>query len=416
MSGLEILALVAAITASVFAAFLAVAETSLTQTSRARAAALVDEERPRAETLARLVRRRERVLNPVLFLLLTCHLGAATIVGALAQQRWGTAGVVGAFVVELLVLFVLAEAVPKRWALQDPSRAALRVAPLVDALTRVAPLRWITTALIAVANVILPGRERRGPATTEEELLAFAQVAAEADVIEIEERVLIESVIDFGDTVVREVMVPRTDMITVSADATVAQVIEVSIQHGFSRIPVSGEGIDDIVGVLHIKDLMRAEHAEGGDENVGSYLRSPHYVPETKKVSELLPEMQSEQFHIAIVIDEYGGTAGLVTLEDLIEELIGEIVDEFDREEPLLEPLPNGEVRVDARLPVDELEEILRIEFPAGDWDTVGGLLFDQLGHVPVEGEHVDLSGHRLAAERVQGRRIQRVRVTRVPA
>jgi len=215
---------------------------------------------------------------------------------------------------------------------------------------------------------------------------------------------------------VREVMVPRTDMITVSADATVAQVIEVSIQHGFSRIPVSGEGIDDIVGVLHIKDLMRAEHAEGGDENVGSYLRSPHYVPETKKVSELLPEMQSEQFHIAIVIDEYGGTAGLVTLEDLIEELIGEIVDEFDREEPLLEPLPNGEVRVDARLPVDELEEILRIEFPAGDWDTVGGLLFDQLGHVPVEGEHVDLSGHRLAAERVQGRRIQRVRVTRVPA
>jgi CBS domain containing-hemolysin-like protein len=290
------------------------------------------------------------------------------------------------------------------------------VAPLVDALTRVAPLRWITTALIAVANVILPGRERRGPATTEEELLAFAQVAAEADVIEIEERVLIESVIDFGDTVVREVMVPRTDMITVSADATVAQVIEVSIQHGFSRIPVSGEGIDDIVGVLHVKDLMRVEHREGGDGDAAPHLRSPHFVPETKRVSELLPEMQSEQFHIAIVIDEYGGTAGLVTLEDLIEELIGEIVDEFDREEPLLEPLPNGEVRVDARLPVDELEEILRIEFPAGDWDTVGGLLFDQLGHVPVEGEHVDLSGHRLAAERVQGRRIQRVRVTRVPA
>jgi CBS domain containing-hemolysin-like protein len=287
---------------------------------------------------------------------------------------------------------------------------------MVDGLTRVAPLRWITNALIAVANVILPGRERRGPATTEEELLAFAQVAAEADVIEIEERVLIESVIDFGDTVVREVMVPRTDMTTVSVESTVSEVIEVSMQHGFSRLPVSREGIDDLVGVLHIKDLVRVEHGEGGDGKVAPYLRSPHYVPETKRVSELLPEMQSEQFHISIVIDEYGGTAGLVTLEDLIEELIGEIVDEFDREEPLLEPLPNGEVRVDARLPVDELEEILRIEFPAGDWDTVGGLLFDQLGHVPIEGEHVELSGHRLAAERVQGRRIQRVRVTRVPA
>ncbi len=224
MSGLEILALTAAILAAVFAAFLAVAETSLTQMSRARAAALVDEGRPRSETLARLVRRRARAsLNPVLFLLLTCHLGAATIVGALAQSRWGIAGVIGAFVVELFILFVLAEAVPKRWALQDPSRAALRVAPMVDALTRVAPLRWITNALIAVANVILPGRERRGPATTEEELLAFAQVAAEADVIEIEERALIESIIDFGDTVVREVMVPRTDMVTVPVDATVSQ-------------------------------------------------------------------------------------------------------------------------------------------------------------------------------------------------
>ncbi len=414
MSNLELLALLAAIGAAVFSAFLAVAEISLTQTSRARAAALVDEGRPRSETLARLVQRRERVLNPVLFLLLTCHLGTATVVGALAQHRWGTAGVVGAFVVELLVLFVLAEAVPKRWALQDPSRAALRVAPLVDGLTRLAPLRWVTTALIAVANVVLPGRERRGPATTEEELLAFAQVAAEADVIEAEERMLIESVIDFGDTVAREVMVPRTDMITVPATSTVNEVIERAIEYGFSRLPVSGEGIDDLVGVLHIKDLMRAERDEQGDSGVAAYLRTPHFVPETKKVAELLPEMQSEQFHIAIVIDEYGGTAGLVTLEDLIEELIGEIVDEFDREEPLLEPLPNGEVRVDARLPVDELEEILRIEFPDGDWDTVGGLLFDQLGHVPVEGEHVDLSGHRLAAERVQGRRIQRVRVSRV--
>jgi CBS domain containing-hemolysin-like protein len=220
---------------------------------------------------------------------------------------------------------------------------------------------------------------------------------------------------EFGDTVAREVMVPRPDMVTADAASTVADVLGLVINKGFSRIPITGENVDDIVGLAYAKDLMRAARDEGGDQAaVSELVRSARFVPETKRVSELMKEMQAAQFHMAIVVDEYGGTAGLVTLEDLIEELVGEIVDEFDVEDPLVEPLPAGEVRVDARLPIDELNELLHAELPTGDWDTVGGLLFNLLGHVPYEGETVLADGHRLTAEKVKGRRIGKVRISRV--
>jgi CBS domain containing-hemolysin-like protein len=191
--------------------------------------------------------------------------------------------------------------------------------------------------------------------------------------------------------------------------------MEVVLLNGYSRIPVCGESIDDIVGVIFAKDLMRAERDGHADREVSELLRDPIFVPETKRIAELLPEMQREQFHIAIVVDEYGGTAGLVTLEDLIEELVGEIVDEYDREEPMIEPLPGGSVRVNARMPVDELNELLHAELPEGDWNTIGGLMFHLLGHVPIEGETIVADGHVLRAERVQGRRIGRVHITGAP-
>jgi magnesium and cobalt exporter, CNNM family len=214
--------------------------------------------------------------------------------------------------------------------------------------------------------------------------------------------------------VVREVMVPRPDMITVNADFRVSDVVEVVILNGYSRLPVTGEGVDDIVGVAYAKDLMRSERDGHGDRPVAEVARPPHFVPETKRVAELLREMQGEHFHIAVVIDEYGGTAGLVTLEDLIEELVGEIVDEYDVAEAAVEPLPGGDLRVNARMNIDELSELLGSDLPEGDWDSVGGLMFSLLGHVPVEGETVDIDGFRLRAERVTGRRISRVRVSRL--
>jgi len=228
-------------------------------------------------------------------------------------------------------------------------------------------------------------------------------------VIETEERALIHSIIEFGDTVVREVMVPRTDMVTIAADETVEAALDLALEAGRSRMPAVGQQIDDVAGIAFTKDLIQEVRAGRGDEAVGSHLRDAHFVPETKRVSALMREMQSEKFHLAVVVDEYGGTAGLVTLEDLIEELVGEIVDEFDVEETPVEHLAGGALRVSARLPVDEVNDLLDAHLPTGAWDTVGGLVFDLLGHVPVRSESVTCDGLRLEVDRVNGRRIERV-------
>ncbi|MGQ0618164.1 MAG: hemolysin family protein [Acidimicrobiia bacterium] len=398
------------------AAVLAVAETSLTHLGRARAVALQDAGQKRAPALLNLLDRRERVLNPILFVLLTCHLAAATIVAVVSWDRWGAGGVLVAFVVELVLLFVLAEAVPKTYALLAADRAALAITPLARAIAAVAPLRWVTRLLVGTANVILPGRGRHeGMSVSEEELLALAGVAVDDATIDADERQLIENTIEFGDTIVREVMVPRPDMITVPADFRVGDVMEVAILNGYSRVPVSGEGIDDIVGVAYAKDLMRAERDHKADDPVRAVMREARFVPETKKLASLLREMQAQRNHLAVVVDEYGGTAGLVTMEDLLEELVGEIVDEYDEEEGAIEELASGDVRVTARMNIDDLNERLGLSLPEGDWDSIGGLLIGILGHVPVAGETAEVDGHRLQAETMQGRRIDRVLITRAP-
>ena len=415
MSDLAWLGIAAVVVLVLSAAVLAMAETSLTHLGRARARALEDEGATGARLLSQLLDNREQYLNPVLLLVLICHLSSATIIAVMVDHRWGIEGVLVALGIEIVVLFVVAEAAPKTWALQAPNRSAVVAAPVVRTLAGFPPLRWITGLLVALARFLVPGRTRvQGPAVSEEELLALAGVAADEAVIDSDEQELIESIIEFGDTVVREVMVPRPDMVTVSADFRVADVMEIVVMNGFSRIPAyGGDGIDDVLGVAYAKDLMRADLDGRADDPVRTVLRTAHFVPESKRVASLLREMQAEQYHIAIVVDEYGAAAGLVTLEDLIEELVGEIVDEFDVEDPMIEPLAGGSMRVNARFPVDELSEMLHAELPEGDWDTVGGLVFDLLGHVPTEGEAVEVEGFRLSAEKVQGRRIGRVRVER---
>jgi putative hemolysin len=412
----DIWLLVAVVVFIILSAFLALAETGLTRMSRVKAIALEEERRRGALALHKLMEHPERTLNPVLFLLLLCNTVAATLVGVVAGHVFGPLGVAVATAFEVVVIFVFAEAMPKTWAVQHSERAALITAPVVTALIRFPPLRWISSALIAVANFILPGKGiRQGPYVSEQELLALADAAAQQDVIEREERTLIHSIIDFGDTVVREVMVPRTDMIIVDMDTPIAEAIDMSIAHGFSRIPVIGDNVDDIRGVVFSKDLMKAEREGHRDDPVSTMMREAHFVPETKKVSELMREMQSKKFHQAIVVDEYGGTSGLVTLEDLLEELVGEIEDEYDVAETAVEKLADGDLRVTARMPIDKVNELLGAELPEGDWDTVGGLVYNLLGHVPSEGEEVEADGYQLKAERVTGRRIGRVRISRLP-
>jgi putative hemolysin len=393
-------------------AMLALAETALVRTSRVKAKSLADEGKRGAKVLVRLTEDPQGFLNPVLLLVLICQLVVATLVGILAVRWFGAWGVVVATFFEIVVIFVFAEAVPKNWAVHHPERAALFSAPLVSGVIRFWPVRMVSGGLIGLANLFIGQKGGyAGALVTESELLAMADVAVEGDVIETEERALIHSILEFGDTVVREVMVPRTDMVTVGADATVEVALDLGLEAGFSRMPTIDQQIDDVVGVAYTKDMIREVRSGKGDEPVGAHLRAAHYVPETKRVADLMREMQSDKFHMAVVVNEYGGTAGLVTLEDLIEELVGEIVDEFDVEETPIEELANGGVRVSARLAVDEVNDLLHADLPTGAWDTVGGLVFDLLGHVPETGESVTSGGLRLVVDRVNGRRIERVSI-----
>ncbi|HEY3943065.1 MAG TPA: hemolysin family protein [Acidimicrobiales bacterium] len=395
---------------------LALAETSLVRTSRAKAKALLDDHRRGARPLARLVENPERFLNAVLLLVLISQLVSATLVGILANAWFGPIGVVVATAFEVVVIFVFFEALPKNWAVRNPERAALLSAPIVTAIVRFPVVRAVSWVLIGLANAMI-GHDRRPEGTarpgnvTESELLAMADVAHEDEVIEPQEREYIHSVIEFGDSVVREVMVPRPDMVTLEASATVTAGLEAALAAGFSRLPVHEHNVDDVIGIAYTKDLVRTEREGKGAEEVRLHVRPAVFVPETKGLTGLLHEMQEQKFHLAIVVDEYGGTAGLVSLEDLIEELVGEIVDEFDREEPTVERMPDGSVEVNGQMALDDADELLGADLPEGAWDTVGGLVLDLAGRVPAEGESVEVDGFRLEVRRVQGHRIQRVRI-----
>jgi CBS domain containing-hemolysin-like protein len=389
---------------------LAVAETALTRVSKPKAQALAESSGKRGEKLLALVEHQEW-LNPLLLVVLASQSVQSLVLGYLAPGGWGLLAVA---LLNITVFFVFAEVAPKTWAIQHTDRAALHAARPVKALADLWPLRMISRGLIGLTNVLLPGKGlKQGPFVSEEEFLAVADLAVEESVIEAEERELIESLLEFGDTIVREVMVPRTDMVTVAGDFRVSDVVEVAILNGFSRLPVTGTNIDDVVGVAYVKDLVRVERDGQGDDPVGSIARPARFVPETKKVAELLREMRSERVHLAIVVDEHGGTAGLVTLEDLIEELVGEISDEYDVVEPEVAWGADGCATVPGGTPVDELNDRLGLAIPEDeDYDSVGGFLLHELGHVPVAGEAVTVDGHELVVDRMDGNRIELVRVT----
>ena len=228
---------------------------------------------------------------------------------------------------------------------------------------------------------------------------------------EAHERELISQVIDFADAIVREVMVPRPDMVTVSAGTSTEIALDLILEEGKSRIPVYGEDSDDILGVLYARDLLQLWDEEAGPRQSKDLMREAYFVPETKRVPDLLREMQANQVHMAIAVDEFGGTAGLVTIEDLLEELVGEIADEYDEEEPMVTKEADGSYLIDARLDIDELGDLVGSTIPDEDWDTVGGLILGLAGRVPAEGERFEFNRHTLTVERVQGRRVAQIRL-----
>lgn len=414
MSGADWAILAVVIVLFVLSIYLALAETAFVRMSRIRALALAEEGNKRAARLAVMLEQPEQTLNSVLLLVLVSQLTTATLIGVLLEGAAGAWGVVIGIVLQIVLFFVIGEVAPKTFAVQHTERAALSVTPLLSFLTQFAPLRWTSRLLIAVANVVLPGKGlKQGPFVTEEEIRTMADVAANEEVIEREEQALIHSIFEFGDTVVREVMQPSPDVVTVDCDDTIEVGISAAIERGYSRMPCR-DG-DDIIGLVYLKDLVRRARDGEGDQPVRTAVRPAIFIPEQKRVAELLREMQTEHFHMAVVIDEYGATSGIVTMEDLLEEIVGEIADEYDVERPGVAWLDDGSLRVPGRMPIDDVSDELGTELPDAEWDTVGGLMLNLLGHVPEDGEAVRFKNLELTAEDVQERRIGTVHIKLVP-
>jgi CBS domain containing-hemolysin-like protein len=397
-----------------FGSLLAMAEASLTRMTRVRALTLEEEGRRNAERLVAIESDPPAYLNAVYLWVMLAQNGSAILVAILAEQYFGRVWITVVSILFTLAYFVAVEAMSKTYAILHSDRVALALAPVVTLLAKV--LRYPTRLLIGIANVLLPGKGlRSGPFISEEEIRQMAEASSEEGAIEEEEKELIHSIFEFGDTIVREVMTPEPDIIAVDATSKLDEVLDLLLKHGYSRIPVYKDNLDEIVGIVYAKDVLRQVHSgKNGKKTVKDLARKAYFVPESKRVAELLKEMQEEKVHVAIVVDEYGAVAGLVTLEDLLEEIVGEIADEYDREEPQVEPAGDNRFLVNARLPVDELNELLEVELPTEGWDSVGGLMMGSLGRLPTKGESVELEGLRFTAERVQGRRISKVLVERV--
>ena len=396
---------------------LAMAETSLVRTSKIKAKSLVDDKRHGARTLAKLVENPSNFLNPILLLVLVCQLVSATLVGIVTEDVFGPWGVVLGIVFEVVVIFVFFEAVPKNWAVMNPDRAALLSAPFVSALIRFPPIR-VALAPAERAGQSHHRRRRRGEPGAD--ALVHHRLRAQghgrrgprgerdregrADVHPLHHRLRRHGRPRGHDTAAR-----HGDGGGATPPCTTRS--RRRWPPASAAFRCEGEGIDDIVGIAYAKDLVRAERVGKAEQAVRESARPAKFIPESKDVSDLLREMQEEKFHMAVVVDEYGGTAGLITLEDLLEELVGDIVDEFDMERPTVERLFDGSVLVSAVYSVDDADELLGAELPQGPWDTVGGLMLDLMGRVPDPGDSVEVDGFRLTAVDVRGRRIERIRI-----
>jgi len=429
------------------AALSAALETGLTSVSKAKIEALADEGHKRAQKLNEVLANRSQALAGVLLFTVFNRISAIALVGYFAFDRWGVGGFWLAMGIAVLVSYLLTSLLPKLAALRNPKMLPLFLAAPLKFVSKAPMFGWVAKlSRIYAGN----GNSNAKPIVSEEELLALAE-QAEADAsIGTEERDLIQAILRFGDVTAREVMVPRTDMVTLNKDQTIEDALEDSLKTAFSRFPVVDKGADHVIGVVHTRDLMLAvrqqatqngkfktpnheladelDRETGGETTaeldretaaelaseltVGTVLRPVILIPDTKPAGDLLREMQEKRVHLAVLIDEFGGTAGLVTLEDLIEELVGEITDEFDIEEPLIERLPEGGIRVNGRAPQEDIEQVLNQELPQGDWATIGGLIFTHVGHLPQEGESLSIGGCLFHVERIVGQRIARVKIT----
>uniref|UniRef100_A0AAU2V9K7 Hemolysin family protein n=1 Tax=Streptomyces sp. NBC_00003 TaxID=2903608 RepID=A0AAU2V9K7_9ACTN len=407
--------LIAGAVALVVVAWLAAcAEAGIARTTSFRAEEAVRTGRRGSAKLAQIASDPTRYLNVALLVRVACEMAAGVLVTYVCLDEFGEtwAALLVAIGVMVLVSYVAVGVSPRTIGRQHPLNTATAAAYVLLPLARV--MGPIPQLLILLGNALTPGKGfRKGPFASEAELRAMVDLAEQESLIEDDERRMVHSVFELGDTLVREVMVPRTDLVCIERYKTIRQALTLALRSGFSRIPVTGENEDDIVGIVYLKDLVRKTHINRDSEAdlVSTAMRPAAFVPDTKNAGDLLREMQQQRSHVAVVIDEYGGTAGIVTIEDILEEIVGEITDEYDRELPPVTELADGCFRVTARLDIGDLGELFGFdEFDDEDVETVGGLLAKSLGRVPIAGasavvELPDARRLRLTAESPAGRR-----------
>jgi magnesium and cobalt exporter, CNNM family len=407
-----VLAVLLVLAAGVFACV----DAALGTVSRARVEALQRQGRWGTGQLLQVLNDRPRHVNLLLLLRLFCELSATVLVTGVylqyVDQDW--LAVLYSCLSMLVVSYVLVGVGPRTIGRQHPYGVSLLAAGIVRQLGRV--LGPLSKLLILIGNAITPGKGfREGPFSSEVELRELVDMAQERGVVDEGEREMIHSVFELGDTIAREIMVPRTEIVWIEQAKSLRQALALSLRTGYTRVPVIGESVDDVLGVVNLKDLMRATLAEDEDPKcVSELMRPTSFIPDSKPIADLLREMQVSRKHMAIVVDEYGGTAGLLTIEDILEEIVGEITDESDTDDrPPVEHLEDGAVRVSARLPVDDLDALFGTELDDHEVETVGGLLAQRLGRVPLPGTEAEIAGLRMRAEGGKDER-GRIRVTTV--
>jgi CBS domain containing-hemolysin-like protein len=409
---MSIFSILTVIALLLFAGFLAGSESAINSISRIYVEQLEEKNSRRASWVARVLAEPARYLNVILFVRKACELTATVIVAEGLRNYFESSiqALAAAIAIMLLLSYVVVGVGPRTLAKQNAGRWIVPASFVARVMSTV--LGPITSILIAIGNAITPGKGfKTGPFANEAELRDLVDQAHERGLVEESEHEMIHSVFELGDTLVRELMVPRTEMVWIEGEKNLRQGLSLALRSGFTRIPVIGESIDDVIGIAYVKDLARRTHEYRESESselVSEHLRPATFIPETKTAAELLKEMQRDQIHLAIVVDEYGGTAGLITIEDILEEIVGEIADEYDDDGEELAWLDEKRARVATRMHIEDLADQLSFEFEEEEKegvDTIGGYMAKSLGRVPIPGSVITIHGWKVTAERPIGRR-----------
>ncbi|WP_246637646.1 hemolysin family protein [Crassaminicella profunda] len=393
------------------------AETALTSMNIIKIKQLQNKGKKDAEVLERLMHKTPKILATILIGNNIVNIAATAIATELTFKiiSGKNATVVATMVMTVLVL-IFGEITPKTYSSHYPEKVAIKLGKPLEILSFVFyPILKILTAITNFIIKLFGGDiQRTKVLVSEEEIKTLVDVGEEAGIIERDEREMINSIFEIGDIEVTEVMVPRIDMIYLEEESTLEEALNVVMEYGYSRIPVIKDTIDNVVGILYAKDLLIYSKKNPSDFEILKLIRGAYYVPESKKVSDLLKEMQKEKTHMAIILDEYGGTLGLVTIEDILEEIVGDILDEYDNEIEFIEHLEENALIVNAKASIEEINEILAVNLPEEEYESIGGFVFNLLGRVPVKGDEMELGDIKIKVLNVQNRRIKQLEIKKI--